>query len=109
MRLFKKYWYLILLTFATIGLGLIAYLTSQQLTELEPVAPTVPQAKPKAAEPACKLTLAFAATTPTPTPTGEVTPTPTATPTPTPTPGPTATPTPTPTTGTTATPTPTLP
>lgn len=81
------------LTALTVFLAFLAIFTTIKLKNLRPVvAPTVPQATPQAAEPACKLS--FTVTGPTPTPT----PTPTASPTPTPTgtPGPTATPTPTP-------------
>lgn len=116
MNFLKKYWYLFLVAFITIGLGVVTFLTSQQLKREEPVAPSVPQEQPEAAVPACKKTLTFAVSTPTPTPTGELTPTPTSTPTntptptPTSTPGPTATPTPTPLPGApTPTPTPATP
>lgn len=93
MKFIKQYWYILFILIFTVGLGVMVLLTSQKLTTTQPVAPTVPQATPKAAEPACTLTFTIATSTPTPTPT----PGPTATPTPTPTPGPTATPTPTPT------------
>ena len=96
MTFLKKHWYLVLVTLFTLGLGLVVFLTSQQLATTKQVAPTAPQAKPKAAAPACTLAFAINLTTtntPTPTPTN----TPTATPTPTP--GPTSTPTPTPTPG----------
>lgn len=105
MKFFKKYWHLIFVSLITIGLGILVFLTSQQISQMKKtVAPTVPQRKPKAAE-VCTLAFAITATTPTttpaptatPTPTVTPTPTPTATPTPTPTPRPTATPTPTPT------------
>lgn len=102
MNFLKKYWYLLLVTIITAGIGVVAYLTSTKLEQQQPVAPTVPQVTPKATDVNCKLVFTISAN-PTPTPT----PGPTATPTPTPTPGPTATPTPTPTAGPTATPTPT--
>lgn len=109
MNFLKKYWYLLLVALVTVGLGAVAYLTSVKLKEKKPVAPTVPQATPKAVAPACRLTFAMA--TPTPTTTGTPAPTPTPTPTPTsevtPTPTNTPTPTPTETSGPTATPTPT--
>lgn len=92
MNALKKYWHVLFVSIITIGLAAMVFLTSGKLTTTKPVAPTVPQATPKAAAPACTLTFAIATPTPTPTPT----PGPTATPTPTPTPGPTATPTPTP-------------
>ncbi len=115
MNIFKKYWYLVVVALITVGLAVVTFLTSQQLKREEPIAPSVPQAKPRAVENQCRIELTFAVSTPTPTPTGEATPTPTGTPadtptpTPTGTPGPTATPTPTGTSGPTSTPTPTLP
>lgn len=106
MNSFKKYWYLVIVALITGGLGVVTFLTSQQLKKEQPVAPSVPQEQPEAAKPSnCKITLTFAVSTPTPT----STPTPSATPTPTATPGPTATPTPTETPGPTATPIPTQP
>lgn len=112
MNFFKKYWYLVIITFITAGLGIVTFLTSQRLKQEQPVAPSVPQEQPEAAKPSdCKITLTFAVSTPTPTPTATATPTatpgPTATPTPTETPGPTATPTPTQPPGETPQPTPT--
>lgn len=103
MQFVKKHWYLLLVALFTIGLGVMVYLTSQQLATTSQVAPTAPQAKPKAAEPAsCELAFNITGTTPTTTvpttPTTTVPPTPTTTPVP-----PTATPTPVPPT---ATPTP---
>lgn len=114
MNFLKKYWYLLFVAVITTGLGVVTFLTSQKLTQTKPVAPTVPQEKPKAVEPACRLTFSVlqptATPTPTPGPTATPTPTPdpTATPTPTPTPGPTATPTPPPIGGPQPTATPTL-
>ncbi|MBI3385557.1 hypothetical protein HY031_00565 [Candidatus Gottesmanbacteria bacterium] len=100
MNFVKKYWYLIIVAAITVGLGVVVFLTTQKLKEEKPVAPSVPQAQPKAVVPKCTLTLSFTVETPTPTPTGTITPTPTptgqVTPTPTSTPGgPTSTPTPT--------------
>jgi len=95
MSFLKKYWYFLLITVITFGLGIVTFLTSQQLTKTTPVAPNVPQVTPKAAEPAC--TLSFNLTTPTPT--SETTPTITNTPTETPQNTPTNTPTPTTTVG----------
>lgn len=100
MRFLKKYWYLLLVTIITAGIGVVAYLTSIKLEQRTPVAPTVPQVTPKATDINCKLVFSIEAE-PTPTPTEGPTPTPTPTPTegptPTPTEGPTPTPTPTPT------------
>jgi len=104
MNFVKKHWYLILVSLFTVGLGVVVYITSQQLATTKQVAPTAPQAQPKAAA-ACTLAFNIGATTPTTTltPTNTLTPTPTATltptPTATPTPGPTNTPTPTSTPG----------
>lgn len=82
MRFIKRYWYLLLLALITGAVGIVVFLTSQKLEQTTPVAPTVPQATPKAVAPNCTLTFAIAETTTgTPTPT----PTPTSTPTPTPT------------------------
>ncbi|MBI5449235.1 hypothetical protein HY948_02850 [Candidatus Gottesmanbacteria bacterium] len=97
MNTIKKYWHVLFVSLITVGLAVMVFLTSGKLTTTKPVAPTVPQATPKAAAPACTLTFTIALPTSTPTPTAG----PTATPTPTPTPGPTATP------GPTSTPTPT--
>ncbi len=99
MSFIKHHWYLVLVALFTVGLGVVVYLTSQQLATTKQVAPTVPQAQPEAAAPACALAFTIGATTgtPTPTPTPTSTPTNTPTPTATPTPGPTGTPTPTPT------------
>lgn len=85
-----------LVTIITVGIGVVAYLTSTKLEQQQPVAPTVPQVTPKASDINCKLVFSIG-TEPTPTPTVGPSPTPTATPSPTPTatPGPTATPTPT--------------
>jgi len=107
MQYLKKHWYLILVVLFTIGLGVMVYITSQQLATTKNVAPNVAQVQPKAAAAACTLAFAINATgttptnTPTPTPTRAPTNTPTSTPTPTPTTtqqivyvNPTATPTP---------------
>lgn len=84
-----------LVTIITIGIGVVAYLTSIKLEQQAPVAPTVPQDVPQAVNTACKLIFTLGTdSTPTPTVVGS-SPTPTPTPTPTGTPGPTATPTPT--------------
>lgn len=85
-----------LVTIITIGIGVVAYLTSTKLEQTAPVAPTVPQVTPKASDINCKLVFSIGVdNTPTPTPTP---PPQTGTPTPTPTPPPpTSTPTPTPT------------
>jgi hypothetical protein len=96
MNALKKYWHVILLTLVTAGLGVIIFLTTQKLQQTEPVAPTVPQATPEAAAPACTLTFSIGQeTTGTPTPTPTATPTPGATSTPTPTSSAENTPTPT--------------
>lgn len=100
MSFFKKYWYLLLVTIITVGIGVVAYLTSTKLEQQEPVAPTVPQVTPKASDINCKLVFSLGA---------DNTPTPTATVTPTGTPGPTGTPTSTATPQPTSTPTPTTP
>lgn len=95
MSFLKKYWYLMLVTIITIGIGVVAYLTSTKLEQTTPVAPTVPQVTPKATDINCKLVFSIGVdNTPTPTPTPPQTGTPTPTPTP---PPPTSTPTPTPT------------
>ena len=91
---------LILLTIATVGLAVVAVLTSIQLQKIgkKPIAPTA-RVPSRAAAPVCKLAFA-AAGSPTPTPSGSPTPTPTPSGSPTPTPTPTpvgATPTPGPT------------
>lgn len=82
----KKYWHLIFATIMTVVLGVATVVTSMKLAQTKPVAPNVPQVKPKASEPAC--TLAFSIGSPTGTPTPTPTPTGTGTPTPTPTPTP---------------------
>lgn len=89
MNFFKKYWYLLIVTIITIGIGVVAYLTSTKLETQQPVAPNVPQVTPHAAATACRLSFTLAVNSPTPTNTGA----PTATPTNTPTGNPTATPT----------------
>lgn len=92
MNYLKKHWYLVVVTILTLGLGVMVLLTSGRLSQTQQVAPTVPEAQPQAAAPACELAFNITITTETPT----LTPTPTETPTPTPTetPTPTATPTP---------------
>ena len=81
MRFFRKYWYLLIVTIITIGIGVVAYLTSTKLEQQTSVAPNVPQVTPKASNnPDCKLVFSLTINTPTPTPTGEQN-----TPTPTPT------------------------
>ncbi len=111
MKILKQYWHLIALVSISLGLSGVIFITTQKLKEPEPIAPTVPQVKPKAVVPACTVTfnIPTPTATPTPTPTATPTPTPNPTATPTPTPGPTATPTPskTPTPLPTPTPTPT--
>ena len=81
MRFFKKYWYLLIVTIITIGIGVVAYLTSTKLEQQTSVAPNVPQVTPKASNnPDCKLVFSLTINTPTPTPTGvQNTPTPTPT------------------------------
>jgi len=97
MNFIKKYWYMMLVTIITVGIGVVAYLTSTKLEQQTPVAPTVPQVTPKASDINCKLVFSIGVdNTPTPTVTPTGTPGPTSTPTPTATPGPTSTPTPTP-------------
>lgn len=105
MSFLKKYWYLMLVTIITVGIGVVAYLTSTKLEQQQPVAPTVPQVTPKATDINCKLIFSLDVDntpTPSPTPTGGITPTLTPTdgitpsPTPTGTSGPTPTPSPTP-------------
>ncbi len=94
MNFIKKYWYLLVVTIITIGIGVVAYLTSTKLEQQQSVAPTVPQVTPKAVNEAnCKLVFSLATITGTPTPTGTITNTPTATPTGEITDTPTATPT----------------
>lgn len=89
MNFLKKYWYLLLVTVLTVVIGVVAYLTSTKLQTQQSVAPTVPQATPKASGTnSCQLVFAITPNTPTPSPTG-----PADTPTPSPTNGPTATPT----------------
>lgn len=96
MNFFKKYWYLILVTFLTVGIGIVAYFTSTKLENQQSVAPTVPQVTPKAVNLTnCKLVFSLT-TSPTPTNTPGPTPTNTPGPTPTNTPGPSVTPSPTP-------------
>ena len=54
MSFFRKYWYLFILALITAGLAVATLLTSQKLQEKKPVAPTVPQATPKASQ-ACTV------------------------------------------------------
>lgn len=98
--------FLLLIGLATLILAFLAVVTGLKLRRYKPVAPTVPQATPRAEvqerSPVAACTLTFnLVSTPTPTPTStpgsSPTPTPSVTPTPTPTPTPTATPTVTPT------------
>ena len=90
MSFFKKYWYLILVTFLTIGIGIVAYFTSTKLENQQSVAPTVPQVTPKALNTVnCQLVFSLTQNTPTPTVTNTPGPTPTNTPGPSPTPSPT--------------------
>jgi len=71
MRFFRKYWYLLIVTIITIGIGVVAYLTSTKLEQQTSVAPNVPQVTPKASNnPDCKLVFSLTINTPTPTPTG---------------------------------------
>lgn len=51
MNYFKQHWYVILLAIFTGGLAVVVFLTSQKLKQEEPVAPTVPQVAPEAAQP----------------------------------------------------------
>lgn len=97
MNFFKKYWYLLIVTIITVGIGAVAYLTSTKLENQQPVAPNVPQVTPHAAATACRLSFALTVNTPTPTNTGSPTETPTNTPTGNPTATPSNTPTATPT------------
>ena len=69
MQFLKKYWYLLIITVITVALGVITFITSQQLTKTTPVAPNVPQEAPRASTAACTLTFSLAVTTPTNTPT----------------------------------------
>jgi hypothetical protein len=95
MNFIKKYWYLLIVTIITVGIGVVAYLTSVKLEQKTSVAPNVPQVTPKAVNDTnCKLVFSISETiTPTSTPSGTPTSTPTATMTPTG--GATNTPTPT--------------
>ncbi len=110
MKSIKQYAGLLLVALVSFILGGAILLTVSRTSQPEqPVAPTVPQAKPKAYEgspvPACQTS--FSITLPTATPIASPTPTPTPRPTPTPTPTPVPTPTPTATPIPTPTPTPT--
>jgi len=100
----KKNLTVILIITSTVILAFIALLTAIKMRQVTPVAPTVPQKKPKAVEKppvSRECTTSFLVVLG---PTG--TPGPTATPTPTSTPGPSLTPTLTGPPGPTATPTP---
>lgn len=89
MKFIKKHWHVLIVSLMTVGLGVLVLVTSRQISQTKPVAPTAPQAKPKAATGACTLAFAIGApTTTSPTPSTTSTPSPTATPTPTPTPTP---------------------
>src|SRR4030042_1499208 len=68
MHYLKKYWYLVVLTVFTIGLGVVVILTSGILSQRKKVAPTVPQQEPQAAAPACtiKFTIVIPPVTPPP-------------------------------------------
>ena len=94
------------LILATVILGSLAVITAYKIATRKPVAPTVPQTQPRAANPACRLTFSVQPLS-TPTPTGLLTPTPTGTLTPILTPTGTLVPTVTPTSTPTITPTPT--
>jgi hypothetical protein len=49
MKFGRQYWLIVFLLFITCGLGLAVYFTSLKLQQAKPIAPTVPQEKPKAA------------------------------------------------------------
>lgn len=71
MQFVKKYWYLLGVLVVTLILGVVTFITSQQVAKKEAIAPTVAQITPFAAEPACtyNFTLTISPTlTPTPTP-----------------------------------------
>ncbi len=55
MKFLKKYWYLFAIALFTLGLGVLVFITSQQLAQRGPVAPNVPEEEPEAAARACKL------------------------------------------------------
>lgn len=76
---------MIAVTIITVGLGVVAYLTSTKLDNETSVAPNVPQVTPKAVSNACKVSFTITPNTPTPTNTGAPSGTPTNTPTATPT------------------------
>ena len=76
---------MIAVTIITLGLGVVAYLTSTKLDNETSVAPNVPQVTPQATSNACKVSFTITANTPTPTNTGTPSGTPTHTPTATPT------------------------
>ncbi len=103
----KKNLTIIGIIISTVVLAILSVMTAIRIKNLgtRPVAPSVPESKPKAEElipdsltpvPACKSTLQATALTPSPTPEVSLTPTATLTPGPssTPTPGPSSTPTP---------------
>lgn len=83
-NMLRKNLTIILLIISTIILGFLAVLTAIRIRQLQPVAPTVPQKKPKAVEkppPSNECQTAFRVITgPTPTPTETPSPTPTPTP-----------------------------
>lgn len=96
------------LILAIVILAGVAVLTAYKMATRKPVAPTVPQAKPRAATEACRLSFSVSPVlTSTPTPTGSLTPTLTPTGTLTPSPTGTLIPTPTSTLTPTVMPTPT--
>lgn len=75
MQFFKKYWHLVLVSLLTLGLGILTFLTTEKLKETKPIAPTVAQVIPKAAEPACQLSFSVVQATPSATPTSTPSPT----------------------------------
>lgn len=106
MEKIKKNWLLILITLATVSLGVVAVITAIRLNSLgtKPVSPTVPKPAPAlepSPTPGSPCAINFCITSPTPTTTGVVTPTIT------PTGKVTVTPTPTGAVTTTSQPTPT--
>lgn len=76
---------MIAVTIITVGLGVVAYLTSTKLENTSSVTPNVPQVTPKAVSNACKVAFTISSNTPTPTTTSSPSGTPTYTPTATPT------------------------
>lgn len=108
MQFLKKYWHLVLVSLLTIGLGVAAILTGQQLKTAQPVAPSVPQAQPQAVEPECKVEFTLTVPSETPTPSTSTTQTPTPSQSPTVTPTQTLTPSQSPTVTQTPTATPSV-